>query len=266
MLLTRPETQPPKVINLFAHEKYYMSRNHESDPIELSPKEQNKADLEEIIRFWVHKGLRTPREYRAVEVYLEAKTQFKSIILGRHPHVPKLFKDQIIRSIINFHLAATDPKFRPAKKYLLKKLSIVEFIWDSWNKQSQLSIHLEPPKTIELEINSNLTKEIIKQYNAIKWGFTNINDLSIVTAEMPAFVRASNRLMKYLKEVEPNLQPLMDLSVKYPHRAAYGLAQANNIDRENFTPFWLASDISIANLDRWLKNQGYFKQTSLRHA
>lgn len=261
MLQLRPQSQPPKVINLFAHEKFYMTRSNESDVLELSPKDQLQADAREIVKYWVNLGLRTPRDYRAVEVYLDAKKQLKSIMLGNHPHVPKFHKGQILRSISHFNCAATDARYRPVKKYLLKKLSINEFIWEPYNRKSQLAIHIDPPQTLEHEVDSKLTKEIYKQFSIAKWGQSGDDD-NIPTIQLPTFVRVSNRLIKYLKEVDSKLQPLMgNMSSKNPKRAAYALIQANNVGRENFVPMWLANDISINNLDRWLKNQGYFKIT-----
>lgn len=256
MLLTRPQSQPPKVINLFAHEKFYMTRSHESDVLDLSPKEKLHTDIDEIVKYWVHLGMRTPREYRAVEVYTSAKKQLKSIILGNHPNIPKLHKGQILCSMLHFKCAATDPKFRPVKKYLLKKLSINEFIWEAYTHKSQLVTYLDPPQTLEHEVNPQLTKEIIRQYNMTKWGH---NSMDISVGELPTFVRVSNRLVKYLKEVESNLQPLMGLSLKRPNLAVEGLMRSNNVTRSDFLPIWLANDISIAKLDSWLKTQGFFK-------
>jgi hypothetical protein len=84
--------------------------------------------------------LRTPRDYRTPKVYGEAKKQLRAILTGKHPHVPRLNKTQMICSIANFKCAATDPRFRPVKKQLLKKLSINEFIWEPYTNKSQLLI------------------------------------------------------------------------------------------------------------------------------
>jgi hypothetical protein len=69
--------------------------------------------------------------------------------------------------------------------------------------------------------------------------------------------------MKYLRLVEPQLQPLMGLNSKRPSLAVEGLIKSNNVDRNEFVPAWLHNDYSIANLDRWLKNQGFFKNNNL---
>jgi hypothetical protein len=238
-----------------------MTRNNESDVIELSPQEQIACDIDETIKFWVHSGLRTPRDYRTPKVYGEAKKQLRAILTGKHPHVPRLNKTQIVCSIANFKCAATDPRFRPVKKQLLKKLSINEFIWEPYTKKSHLLIYTEPPKTIEAHIDPKLTMELYRQYCLTKWGKTD-DTTDVPVTLLSIFVRISNRLIKYLREVEDRLQPLMGVSSKTPTRAAYGLMQSNLVDRPDFNPLWLANDISIGNLERWLKNQGFFKHST----
>jgi len=243
-----------------------MSLHRESEVMDVSPKDRLQFDAIEITNYWVALGLRTPHKYREVIVFTDAKSQFISIMKGTHSKVRKLHKGEILRSIKHFEEAATNPQFRPAtnKKHLLKRLSILDFIYKDFNHngpKSHLEFYLDPPKTLEHEVDSKLTKEIYKQFCIAKWGQSGDDD-SIPTIHLPDFVRASNRLMKYLKEVDTKLQPMMgNMSSKNPKRAAYALIQANNVGRANFYPMWLSNDFSINNMDRWLKNQGYFKIT-----
>jgi hypothetical protein len=243
-----------------------MSLHRESEVMEVSPKDQLQFDAAEIFKYWVNQDLRTPREYRKVFVFTEVSKQLVSIMKGTHSKVRKMHKGEILRSIKHFVEAVTNPEFRPAveKKKMLKQLSILDFIYKDFNHKgpkSHLEFYIDPPKTLEHEVDPKLTKEIYKQFCIEKWGQSGDND-DIPTMHLPTFVRISNRLIKYLKEVDSKLQPLMgNMSSKNPKRAAYALIQANNVGRENFYPMWLANDISINNLDRWLKNQGYFKIT-----
>jgi hypothetical protein len=234
--------------------------------MEVSPKDQLQFDANEITNYWVASSLRTPHKYREVIVFTDVKKQFVSIMKGTHSKVQKLHKGEILRSITHFKEASVNPDFRPAqeKKHLLKRLSILEFIYKDFNHKgpkSHLEFYLNPPVPLIKEINPALTKEIIRRYNHTKYGF--VGDVSV--AELPMFVKASNRLMKYLREVDSQLQPYMNLSSKRPGLAAEYLMKSNNVDRREFVPAWLYNDYSFANLDRWLKSQGFFKNNNLVH-
>ena len=256
----QPPQSQPKVVNLFANEKFVMSLHRESEVMDVSPKDQLQFDANEIVNYWVALGLRTPHKYREVIVFTDARKQFVSIMKGTHSKVQKLHKGEILRSMAHFKEASTNPEFRPAqeKKHLLKRLSVLDFIYKDYNHngpKSHLEMYLNPPVPLIKEINQALTKEIIRAYNRTKYGF--VGDVSVT--ELPCFVKASNNLMKYLRLVEPQLQPYMGLNSKRPSLAVEGLIKSNDVDRNEFVPAWLHNDYSIANLDRWLKSQGYFK-------
>jgi hypothetical protein len=248
--------KPQKVLSLFAHPQFNSTIEPEEDPI-LLPDKRTLVEMRaaRIVEYWFRKGLQRPRAYRLSHVTEEAIRQFSEIMSEQ-----KLNYEKIIHAINNFHLAATNPEFKPLNKKPLLSTGILRFIENQYTGYSPLmeyaAMHLPP--TLLKERDPQATKKLKRYFAQNKWG-GNENDVDLI--HHAAFVRATNRVLEHLEKNQHRIHPHMGLSLKNPDLALEGLIKSaqKSGNWNNFKPKWLANNISIENLDLWLCNQNVFR-------
>jgi hypothetical protein len=273
------ETKPPatthsspalgKMLMLFDHPRFSTSISLDSEIITPPPKTMMELNAKKAISFWYESGLQKPRSHNLKKAEDDAVSNLIAVMKGKHPFVitnppnKKFTLAEIYESIKNYKIALTDPHYQPLTKTSLQKLSLSKFIYNKWTRKSLLVKYLTPPPSIVKEKNPQLTKCLMNAYAHAKWGSTAKD---VEQEHRFSFIKASNRLMKYLEEHQKEFNYMLGLSLKNPKPAADGLiACAKNSGNFNsFDPEWLSNQHSIQKLDSWLRSQSFLRPSSNR--
>lgn len=132
----------------------------------------------EIMLFWISMGLRSPKDEKAEKRAIsKLERALRGTLLASQPGYEnlkdrKFTKEEIIQAIKNFHLAATDPKYRPgvmATKQKMLKMDINTWLLNEFVKKhgvatSSFLTNLEPPKLVSspkiLPVTEDLHPEV----------------------------------------------------------------------------------------------------------
>lgn len=265
------ETNPPatthsspalgKMLMLFDHPRFSTTISLDSEIITPPPKTMMELNAKKAISYWYELGLQKPRSYNLKKAEDDAVSNLVAVMKGKHPFVmtgKKLTLAEIYESIKNFKIARDDIHYQPITKKPLKDTSLSKFIYNKWTRKSLLVKYLTPPPSIVKEKNPQLTKALMNAYAFAKWGSTAKD---VEHEHHFSFIKASNRLIKYLEDHQKEFNPMLPLSLKNPKPAADGLITCakNSGNFNNFDPEWLSNQHSIQKLDSWLRSQGFFK-------
>ena len=258
-----------KMLMLFDHPRFSTTISLDSEIIKVPPKTLPQLNAQRIISYWYELGLRKPRSHNLKAAEDDATSNLIAVMKGKHPFVvtnppnKQFTLAEIYESIKNFKIARDDPHYQPLTKTLLKRVSLSQFVYDKWMRKSLLVKYLDPPPSIVKEKNPQLTKCLMNAYAHAKWGSTAKD---VEQEHHFSFIKASNRLMKYLEEHQKEFNYLLGLSLNNPKPAADGLiACAKNSGNFNsFDPAWLSNQHSIQKLDSWLRSQSFLRPSSNR--
>jgi len=226
----------------------------------IKPKRQRKEItpiscpkvVEEIINFWNTLGLHNAQP--GTKTYNENIRQVKRAMRGSLSCAEgrKFNKEEIIKSITNFHLAATHPHYHPPEskyKKSLTKIPLAYYVYSKHSSRSYLEEYLEPPKKIEQQEHPedkypNLTKYYANFYlDKVLGGIKPKNGLS--QYDMNHFVRAAERTAEFYKEHEDKME-LRGAGIysllQFGELVTEALEQSVNGDLHKLTPGWFSSD------------------------
>jgi len=209
--------------------------------------------VKEILDFWHLLGLhRTKTE---TKTYNENIRQLKRALRGTLSFCEgkKFTKEDIVQSITNFHLAATDPNYAPPAgskhKQNLSRLALAHFIYYPYGNVSYLVEYLNKPKLVEhIEDEEDEYPDITKYFVSFyiretlggvrpKNGFSQM--------DMAHFIKASRRTAEFFKEHRSVMN--LHLSSIYNARGfakliCESLEHSTKGELDKLTPGWFSSD------------------------
>jgi hypothetical protein len=226
----------------------------------IKPKKQKKEItpiscpkvVEEIINFWNTLGLHNAQP--GTKVYNENIRQVKRAMRGKLSCAEgrKFSKEEIVKAITNFHLAATHPDYHPPEskyKKSLAKTPLAYFVYSNFSSRSYLMEYLKAPKKVEEREHPedkypNLTKYYANFYlTQVLGGIKPKNGIS--QYDMIHFVRAAERTAEFYKEHEDKME-LRGAGIysllQFGELVTEALEHSVNGDLHKLTPGWFSSD------------------------
>jgi len=162
------------------------------------------AEVKSILDYWENKGLKVPKE--TTETSKTNLASCKNILNG------KLFdkqysKQDILKAIENYSLAALNLKFQPMNKDFLQKQYFHQFVWNNYSTNGDRSLfqkYLETEPQLLKSFDNNLKpinpvvhKTIVDWYRHSVLGGIGGN----FTAEQEnQFVKGANKVTEFYKE------------------------------------------------------------------
>jgi DNA-binding transcriptional regulator YhcF (GntR family) len=227
--------------------------------IPVEKKIKPTVEVHSILDFWKNLGLKTPKEVTKTHVtnidYLNRLISGK--LLGK-----SYTKQQILDSIKNFALAATDYYYYPSNKKYLQKLYLHMFLINPHSDNGDKSMfqkYLEnPPDIIKIPTKIVPSKNPIVAKIVKEWYLKDIlgdAKIEFTAKDENNFAAASNKIVDFFENNKNNLR----LGIHYP--GIMGLARLTceaiksaTKSPEMIKPFWLQTDETYSiTLPKYLK-------------
>jgi hypothetical protein len=187
-------------------------------------------DIKEILTIWNHSGLRKHQDITS-KVYKETihslKKMKRGVFFNEHTitngyQERKFTKDEIIRAIENFKLAALNPDYEPTGSYKdhLKKIGFTDFLYNPYSENGERSLFIKyfeaPPKLcaeivrIPEDEYPEITKILIKQFiSRVKGGIANVSQ-----KERGKLIYGSKMIYQFYKDYQKKIDPLFIRTVE----------------------------------------------------
>lgn len=245
-------------------------------------KEEPKLSIAvyQIIDFWNNSGLHRHR-VESSKIYKQSAKRLNSILKGAFwatvdDYVEyrryKFSKDEIVNSIKNFAVAATNDEYAPygRRKEFYRKMTLYDFLWNNRSKKDKslfIYYHENKPEllkfTAKVPEKINKTPEIAKALEIIyiKMFLGGVKP-KFTSKEKNDFIKASNNLTDFYSKNRKRLTlPHFDSGNQYVGLATILInavvADVGENKKSKITTGWLCSELTFSSrLTKYLHNQG----------
>ena len=205
--------------------------------------------VQEIINYWNLSGLYSPKQ--GTKIHNENVRQLKRVMRGTLPVCEgrKFTTKEIIDSIQNFCLAATNPHYHPPAgtnfKNSLSRTPLAHFIYSPYTGKSYLIEYMQKPKLVENagvpdDDHPEITKYFANFYiREVLGGIKPRNGLGMI--DMQHFVRASERTADFYKRNRDKME-LEGAGIYTLRLVTEALTESVNGDLHKLSPGWFSSD------------------------
>lgn len=224
-------------------------------------KEYVSSEIESILSLWEGLGLKSPG--KTTKSYETCIANLKQLLSGKLLD-RKYTKEEVLDTIKNFALAATNLDYAPVKKDYLQGLYLYQFLHNPFSVNGDKSLFVKyfnnPPSPLPIPVRKiPLRDEAI--FNTVKGWYKKTvlggMDLEFSQQDDNNFIVASNRILEFFNKHKASLNiGIQKTPVELAKIFCEALEHSSKGRLENIEPFWLQTDKTFTIvLPKFLKSR-----------
>ena len=212
-----------------------------------------------ILDFWKNSGLHSPKE--TTKAHIQNIESLNQVLNGKK-FEKEYTKEQILASIKNFAIAATNLDYSPVKKSYFQKLYLHDFIFNPFGTNGDRSLFLHfldnPPELLAKPVKSIPAKNPALAKAVKNWYLQNV--LGDVKVEFTPwdennFIVSSNKILEFYEKNKSNLRLGLSSGIfDFAKLACEAVKADSRGDTTLIDPSWLQSDKTFSiRIPKYLK-------------